>query len=225
MMHNNVAVHACKENASCRSISSLGGSFIQANADNMSLGAKVSMSAVIGGTAEKLGGGKFANGAVTGAYVMMFNHLSTQHQSQKHSNIWDEFPVKDYASLNDNERVEHIFDAIRHTKDHGIDPEVPLDKIFTNLKSVSTLQNGGINIKYAQVIIESQNYEVMISIDLWNSTKHKNFLGTKVLFGGYGKVPIATRPGWYRSYNPGEYQIGVNGYENYINIMSWLGIH
>jgi len=27
------------------------------------------------GTAEKLGGGKFANGAVTGAYVMMFNHL------------------------------------------------------------------------------------------------------------------------------------------------------
>jgi ABC-type xylose transport system permease subunit len=31
-------------------------------------------SAVIGGTAEKLGGGKFANGAVTGAYVMMFNH-------------------------------------------------------------------------------------------------------------------------------------------------------
>ena len=74
-MHNNFAIHACKENASCRSISSLGGSFIQANADNMSLGAKVSMSAVIGGTAEKLGGGKFANGAVTGAYVMMFNHL------------------------------------------------------------------------------------------------------------------------------------------------------
>ncbi|NOU45787.1 MAG: hypothetical protein HOO86_01850 [Bacteroidales bacterium] len=36
---------------------------------------KITLSAVIGGTAESLGGGKFANGAVTGAYVMMLNHL------------------------------------------------------------------------------------------------------------------------------------------------------
>jgi hypothetical protein len=33
------------------------------------------MSAAIGGTAKALGGGKFANGAVSGAYVMMFNYL------------------------------------------------------------------------------------------------------------------------------------------------------
>jgi len=33
------------------------------------------MQAHVGGTAEALGGGKFANGAVTGAYVMMLNHL------------------------------------------------------------------------------------------------------------------------------------------------------
>jgi hypothetical protein len=48
---------------------------MQANAPNMSTGTQVAMSAVIGGTAEKLGGGKFANGAVTGAYVTMFNHM------------------------------------------------------------------------------------------------------------------------------------------------------
>lgn len=41
----------------------------------MSIAAKIAINAIIGGTAEKLGGGKFANGAVTGAYVMMFNHL------------------------------------------------------------------------------------------------------------------------------------------------------
>jgi hypothetical protein len=51
----------------------------------MSLGAKVTMSAVIGGTAEKLGGGKFANGAVTGAYVMMFNHLGHHSGGEKKS--------------------------------------------------------------------------------------------------------------------------------------------
>jgi RHS repeat-associated protein len=59
-------------------VSSLGGSFMQTNIGKMSTGAQVVMSAVIGGTAEKLGGGKFANGAVTGAYVMMFNHLMEQ---------------------------------------------------------------------------------------------------------------------------------------------------
>jgi hypothetical protein len=36
-------------------------------------GVKIMISAAIGGTAEALGGGKFANGAVTGAYVMMVN--------------------------------------------------------------------------------------------------------------------------------------------------------
>jgi hypothetical protein len=121
MMHNNVAVHACKENASCRSISSLGGSFIQANADNMSLGAKVSMSAIIGGTAEKLGGGKFANGAVTGAYVMMFNHamhggdesISSQKESEQKDN--SNLPSVDgVAGPWSNEYVETALEIVAH---------------------------------------------------------------------------------------------------------------
>jgi len=41
----------------------------------MSTADKIVLSSVIGGTAEALGGGKFSNGAVTGAYVMMLNHL------------------------------------------------------------------------------------------------------------------------------------------------------
>ena len=41
----------------------------------MSAGMQVAMAGAIGGTAEAPGGAKFANGPVTGAYVMMFNHL------------------------------------------------------------------------------------------------------------------------------------------------------
>jgi len=59
-------------------VSSLAGSSM-ANSPNMKIAEKIALSAVIGGAAEKLGGGKFANGAVTGAYVMMFNHLA-QHK-------------------------------------------------------------------------------------------------------------------------------------------------
>lgn len=41
---------------------------------NVSSGLYGLVGAVTGGTAEALGGGKFANGAVTGAFVGMFNH-------------------------------------------------------------------------------------------------------------------------------------------------------
>jgi len=37
---------------------------------------KVAMSAIVGGTASELGGGKFANGAVTGAFVMLYNDMA-----------------------------------------------------------------------------------------------------------------------------------------------------
>ncbi|NLO50145.1 MAG: hypothetical protein GX103_03135 [Bacteroidales bacterium] len=38
--------------------------------------------AAIGGTAASISGGKFANGAITGAYVVLFNHLMHQGQNQ-----------------------------------------------------------------------------------------------------------------------------------------------
>jgi hypothetical protein len=36
---------------------------------------KIIAGAVVGGTAEEIGGGKFANGAVTGAFTVMYNHM------------------------------------------------------------------------------------------------------------------------------------------------------
>ncbi|KAF0204074.1 MAG: RHS repeat-associated core domain [Bacteroidetes bacterium] len=59
-------------------VSSLGGSYLQANGGNMSGAERIAISAAIGGTAEALGGGKFANGAVTGAYVMALNHMGQE---------------------------------------------------------------------------------------------------------------------------------------------------
>jgi hypothetical protein len=66
-------------------VSSLGGSFMQTYGTSMNAGTQVIMSAAIGGTAEALGGGKFANGAVTGAYVMMFNHLHNEFNEKRYS--------------------------------------------------------------------------------------------------------------------------------------------
>jgi hypothetical protein len=78
----------------CRSISSLDGSYMQANAPNMSKGIQVALSAVIGGTAEALGGGKFSNGAVTRAYVMMLNHLGSEPQTRPIKHLLNENQIK-----------------------------------------------------------------------------------------------------------------------------------
>jgi len=42
--------------------------------------ARTSIAATVGGTASEIGGGKFANGAVTGAFVELYNELG--HESQ-----------------------------------------------------------------------------------------------------------------------------------------------
>ncbi|NDV63385.1 hypothetical protein G0Q06_13045 [Puniceicoccales bacterium CK1056] len=57
---------------------SLGGSVMKLNSGNgeifESMEARVIGAAIVGGTASELGGGKFINGAVTGAIIQVFNH-------------------------------------------------------------------------------------------------------------------------------------------------------
>jgi len=56
---------------------SLGGEYIKAQYDNGNINyvTAVGANAIVGGTASKLGGGKFANGAVSGATIMIYNHM------------------------------------------------------------------------------------------------------------------------------------------------------
>ena len=63
--------------------SAAGGSLIEKYGSGMSRAVKVAANAVIGGTAEELGGGKFANGAITGAFSMLFNDLMHQEPPEK----------------------------------------------------------------------------------------------------------------------------------------------
>jgi hypothetical protein len=58
-----------------------GGEAIMEYAGNTGKAVKVALNSVVAGTASELGGGKFANGAMTGAFTMLFNDL--MHQEQK----------------------------------------------------------------------------------------------------------------------------------------------
>lgn len=56
-------------------VSSTSGHFINKYAGGLGEVGKIASNAVLSGTIDELGGGKFANGAITGAYSMMFNDL------------------------------------------------------------------------------------------------------------------------------------------------------
>ena len=62
-------------------VSSLGGSY----SPNVNGVVNTAMAATLGGTAETLGGGKFSNGAVTGAFVYLLNHAAHKWHSTRES--------------------------------------------------------------------------------------------------------------------------------------------
>jgi hypothetical protein len=204
---------------------------MQTYGSGMNAGTQVIMSAAIGGTAEALGGGKFANGAVTGAYVMMFNHLMTEFppsEWQKHyvdDPIWDNFSQLDYTQLTNDGVAQHIIDALKYAKDNGKDRIIPLDRIFSNLTNKNTLQNSGIRIHYGRIILDNRNLEVSVDIPLRSAFRSKQFprAQTLIMFGGEHSE-ILSRPGWHRSHNRNLYMIGVNGKSNFDFLTLRLGI-
>ncbi len=65
----------CEHEFMSGSFSSLAGSgMMTSGIENK--GALVVSSAIVGGTSSMIGGRKFSNGAVTGAFTMWFNHLN-----------------------------------------------------------------------------------------------------------------------------------------------------
>ena len=89
---------------------------MQSYGGNMTFTEKTAMAAVIGGTAEALGGGKpacrsgnagrFANGAVTGAFVEMYNHLHGEKTRKELQNKLQQAIQKQHSYYNNIDPFE-----------------------------------------------------------------------------------------------------------------------
>jgi hypothetical protein len=97
-------------------VSSLGGSYIDKFRGDMTGAQRIAISAAIGGTAEAMGGGKFANGAVTGAYVMALNHMGGKWSEPGNPTIFINrlcipagFNTEEYINLLKEELVKNGF--------------------------------------------------------------------------------------------------------------------
>jgi hypothetical protein len=64
-------------------LSSVGNGLINDNVNGVVL--KTASAAVLGGTISEIGGGKFANGAITGAYGMLFNDMMHEVRVKRNS--------------------------------------------------------------------------------------------------------------------------------------------
>ena len=69
---------------------------------------------VVGGTAAELGGGKFGNGAVTGAFTMLFNHMANSRKGQQSKHK----PNK-ISQYGDKNIAEQIIDWMEYVESHG----------------------------------------------------------------------------------------------------------
>ena len=67
-------------------VSGVGGHYIDKYHDTLGKVGEITTSAVLGGTIDELGGGKFANGAITSAYSVMFNDM--MHPQSEDSNAF-----------------------------------------------------------------------------------------------------------------------------------------
>ncbi len=81
------------------------------------------LGAVVGGTAEVLGGGKFANGAVTGAFVGMFNHGLHQDKAEEKTGLLE------WGKTSEKKKIEVLLNAAR---ENGY--TINLDDYFYNIR-------------------------------------------------------------------------------------------
>ena len=129
--------------------------------------------AVVGGTASGLGGGKFANGAVTGAYTMLFNHMVHQKQEQakqkKPGQVALENAVEEAANLERERNIEY--------REHYYDPDFEMSSNIS-VKFPSQTESG---------------YYLDAELFIGNKT-----LDVDILYRNYGDN-IVTSFGWPRS--------------------------
>jgi len=75
------------------------GEGLMALGGSLKTGAKLAVQSVVGGTLSELGGGNFANGAITAAFSFLFNHTYHQRTFEEKSSVFVQVPLDENAPL------------------------------------------------------------------------------------------------------------------------------
>jgi hypothetical protein len=97
----------------------------------------------VGGTASELSGGSFASGAITGAFVQLFNH--SMHELSNRPKLILERSVKALKALARNEGIDHFYENYQETlMASGLSLE-KIQEIAASLKSDTNIEGGGLS--------------------------------------------------------------------------------
>ena len=158
-------------------VSAAGNHYINENAKSLGRAGKIASSAVLGGTVSELGGGKFANGAITGAFSMMFNDMMHSKNNRKLQKMKKKIEEDGVLSFKEARKW--------YREGDGSSITVDADKIDLNFLDVSSLKigepepvqtwMGGISqgLVYGGITVVYQgNYQVEIRPDRYDFEMH-----------------------------------------------------
>jgi len=154
--------------------------------------------AAIGGTAEALGGGKFANGAVTGAFVGLFNHGMHPPQKKVPSQQWLEQKAQAIIEWERN-REQGV---INNTKPKG---QQIFDLNFPGFSNDESYYGWANDPASNKVTIEIEGKQYTANFDFRPSTENpRSNLVTSLTTAGVS--------GYYGASFVGSYQIILNSH-------------
>jgi hypothetical protein len=147
--------------------SSLGGSAISSlNTENVAL--LTASNAIVGGTVSVIGGGKFANGAVTGAFTMLFNDLHGKIQQKsleqqieeklKDVKVGESISGKELGQFLGNSKISDAVSKATRVNETTF-------KVDRTLAGLAVLKNSSMTITKTSILINNQTesvYEIKI---------------------------------------------------------------
>lgn len=155
-------------------VSGAGGHYIDKYANSLGKAGEIAANAALSGTVSEIGGGKFANGAITGAYSIMFNDMMHRRTKQEMKKIIEADGVLSF---------EEAYYWYKHGK--GTTLTVDASKIDLNFVDISGMKvgdkisvstwKGGVDqgIVYGSISIEYVgNNAVLISDDKYDFDMH-----------------------------------------------------
>lgn len=203
----------------------VGGEAIGKYGSGLNRAGKVAANAVISGTASELGGGKFANGAITGAFSMIFNDLMHARQQRTTYNFKriGQVPLDEKVGMQ-NATYSINLNVLEEYTDNGnlsvavlgsswntpVDGEVYVAIEVCLIADGNVIQSLGLKPHYSSYVYSTGNK--IVGEAYFNQINTHN----------YSQVNLNIRASWYVEVSPGQrsvptypgtigiYPIGVN---------------
>lgn len=176
--------------------------------NKLSNGWKIAANSALSGTAAALGGGKFANGAITGAFTILFNDLV--HEKVRRTSTEYDFKRIGQVPLDENIGAQTATYGIKLTIIASTTSDGVM-KVTVSGSSWNTPVDGDVNVRIQISLIANDKVVKTLSLephyDSYFTTPNTNFVGEAffdpININNYDHIKLNIRGNWYVEVSPG----------------------